>query len=444
MSTVAFRCDGDARRGAGHVARCLQIAAAFRASGDEVLFVGSYSGTAALLLDEADMPITAPDPGGLAGVPDQAAMAIVDSYDIDEAAVSSLASRIPVAAILDAGREPRGAVGVQYHPGSEGALAGCDYAPVDPRYAAVRRPRAFERVLVTVGGGQAGTLLRTETLAAVEGLGLQADAPAAAAGLVDAVGAADVAVSAAGVTAYELACAGIPTALVPVASNQVRVAAALADQGVALSGAPPAALLERFADERLRAAIAAAGPALIDGYGSRRVRDALRAAFAGRPLPRVLRYRPATATDSAIQLRWRNEPATRAASRNGEEVTVAEHQRWYADAIVDPQRALLVVLDAGRPVGSLRFDTDGTVAEISVMVASERRSAGLGSQAVREAWEPWLAANPGLAAVRAVIRETNSASIRAFERAGFVPVGREGPEGLTFMLDRAHLASLPT
>ena len=48
---IAFRCDGGDRVGAGHVARCLQIALAFRMAGHESLFVGDYDGLAAALLE---------------------------------------------------------------------------------------------------------------------------------------------------------------------------------------------------------------------------------------------------------------------------------------------------------------------------------------------------------------------------------------------------------
>ena len=47
--TVALRCDGDERVGAGHVGRCLPIALALRRVGHDV-FVGSYGGVAERLL----------------------------------------------------------------------------------------------------------------------------------------------------------------------------------------------------------------------------------------------------------------------------------------------------------------------------------------------------------------------------------------------------------
>jgi len=55
LSFLAFRCDGDDDISAGHVARCLRLAEAFRGGGTEVLFVGRYAGVAAELLTAAGL-----------------------------------------------------------------------------------------------------------------------------------------------------------------------------------------------------------------------------------------------------------------------------------------------------------------------------------------------------------------------------------------------------
>ena len=53
-------------------------------------------------------------------------------------------------------------------------------------------------------------------------------------GLADRVAWADLALTAAGATAYELACAGVPALLIVVADNQLRVAGAFGRAGVAV------------------------------------------------------------------------------------------------------------------------------------------------------------------------------------------------------------------
>jgi RimJ/RimL family protein N-acetyltransferase len=95
---------------------------------------------------------------------------------------------------------------------------------------------------------------------------------------------------------------------------------------------------------------------------------------------------------------------------------------------------------AGEPVGTVRFDREGASAEISVTVAPGHRGGGVGSKVIREVAELELAARPGLTDVVAEVQDGNERSLRAFERAGYVPAAdgrREGSVVLT--LDRAKL-----
>ena len=165
------------------------------------------------------------------------------------------------------------------------------------------------------------------------------------AGLEERIGWADVAVSAAGSTPYDLACAGVPSAVRAVAANQQPIERAFLAAG--LARAEPAELL----DPSVRAALAAAGPALIDGYGAFRARDGLLAAFAGQALPEPLRYRPVAEADADLLLGWRNEEHVRAMSRTPDPVAPADHARWLTRALADPDRTLLLAERGGTTRG---------------------------------------------------------------------------------------------
>lgn len=167
MTPVVFRCDGGTRVGAGHVARCLQIALAFRSGGEEVLFAGEYDGLAAAMLAHARVAVTAEPPA-------EAEAVVVDSYDLDRVEVERLASRMPVAVLSDGGDPPAGATVIDYHPDARGgALTGMAYAPVPPASIGARRQRGLERGLVTVGGGRAGRTLREAAQAALWRMGIE-------------------------------------------------------------------------------------------------------------------------------------------------------------------------------------------------------------------------------------------------------------------------------
>src|SRR6185437_10731954 len=99
--TVALRCDGDERVGAGHVGRCLPIAHALRRTGHEAVFVGTYRGVAEQLLAASGVP-TLPPAATPAGLPAEAGGALIDHYDISDDDVAAAASARPVVALRDA------------------------------------------------------------------------------------------------------------------------------------------------------------------------------------------------------------------------------------------------------------------------------------------------------------------------------------------------------
>lgn len=94
---------------------------------------------------------------------------------------------------------------------------------------------------------------------------------------------ADLAITAAGSTCWELAFLGVPAITVVVASNQAHIAERLASHGVSVSGGRaldvercvPAALEGLLGDGAARARMACAGRATVDGLGPRRVAAAL-------------------------------------------------------------------------------------------------------------------------------------------------------------------------
>ncbi|GAA1029826.1 MULTISPECIES: GNAT family N-acetyltransferase [Amycolatopsis] len=132
--------------------------------------------------------------------------------------------------------------------------------------------------------------------------------------------------------------------------------------------------------------------------------------------------RDATEADAELLLAWRNDPATRQASRSTGVIDLASHLRWLRGVLAAPGRILLVLEEAGKPVGTVRFDDEGDGAwEVSITLAPESRGRGL-SRPVLEAGEQALAARTDAVAVLAAVHEENAASAALFERAGYLEV----------------------
>jgi spore coat polysaccharide biosynthesis predicted glycosyltransferase SpsG len=278
---LIVRCDGDDRVGAGHVARCLPLAAALRELGWTPTFSGRYAGLAAWLLERAGMP-TSPGDDALSG----ADAAIVDSYDLEPAAICALAERVPLVTPAEARRCEHAGTWLDYHADRHGeapigrVLPGPEYAPVDPRFAGSGRPgEPVRTALVTVGGSVAARTLVPPCLEALRttfpGVRILLASGADWAGedtealpfpgtLLDVVGRVDLAVTGAGMTAYELAAAGVPMQIIKVADNQTRVVDGFFAHGLAASS------LAELVDPGRRRAYAEAAHQAIDGRGAAR------------------------------------------------------------------------------------------------------------------------------------------------------------------------------
>ena len=132
--------------------------------------------------------------------------------------------------------------------------------------------------------------------------------------------------------------------------------------------------------------------------------------------------RPITFDDSEDLLAWRNDPLTRANSRNGDAVTQQEHAAWLSRVLDDPNRKVWIATEGGENVGtaSAMLHEDGSV-EIAVTVAPDARgrklSFALVEAAVAEARSSWPDAR-----LRAEIKPDNAASRKAFEACGFEQV----------------------
>ncbi|MDO9408804.1 bifunctional UDP-2,4-diacetamido-2,4,6-trideoxy-beta-L-altropyranose hydrolase/GNAT family N-acetyltransferase [Patulibacter sp.] len=479
---IALRCDGGDVLGAGHVGRCLPVAHALARAGHEPVMVGDHDGVALRLLEHAGVARRPPARDEPCGIPADVEAALVDVYgqgDGQRRAAAALRPLVVVRDALDPTPPPPGAAYLDYHldavpPASAGiALCGPDYAPLDPRVAAARQGPHDGGLLVALGGSTVGTTALEPLLGALLDAGHERLLVAGALvpeprpgvehvgplpGLQDVLGEVSGICCGASVTAYEASAAGTAALLVVLVDNQERVgrvfapltpvldvrgeprrhsspavAPAAGPLGVGGPG-PRAAVADGFAAARDAAgglagsSLPSRGPALVDGHGAARVRDALLALVAGDHPPEPLRQRPATTADADLLRRWRNDPGVRAVSVSSDPIAADEHAGWLRRVLADPDRTLLVVERGGVPVATVRFDRDAgsAEAEISVTVDPAARATGLGRRILRESTERELSSRPALRRVTALVHADNAASLRAFGAAGYRPAGTHG------------------
>lgn len=235
---------------------------------------------------------------------------------------------------------------------------------------------------------------------------------------------ADLAVGAAGTTSWERCCLGLPAIVMMLAGNQRMIASGLAEAGAHIlvdreSGISDA-LTNLLSESDLRQRMSAAASAITDGLGTSRVASAL----VGEQVAAcsdAIDIRPASDKDCEMLWVWRNDPATRRASRTREAVAWTQHERWFASVKSDPGRHLLIAESHGSPVAMVRFDqleSDSSSYEVSIAVRPDSRGCRLGGVVLSIACAEF-AAMLGATRITAGVHEGNEASRRLFESCDF-------------------------
>jgi len=235
-----------------------------------------------------------------------------------------------------------------------------------------------------------------------------------------ALGWADLAVSAAGSTAYELMRMGVPSIVVVVAQNQHASARALDEMGAAVSlGGVEALSSETIEhsveslvwDRARRAKMAERGRALVDGRGALRVTRAMKSGS--------LRLRAAGREDLRLTWEWANDSETRAVSFSTAPIPWESHVQWFETRLAHASHRIFIAENGeGKPVGTVRFELAPDHAVVSVSIDPAQRGEGFGRWLIhlgsREIFR-----ERDVKAVHAFIKPGNAASVRAFEGAGF-------------------------
>jgi RimJ/RimL family protein N-acetyltransferase len=251
---------------------------------------------------------------------------------------------------------------------------------------------------------------------------------------------ADMAVSAAGTTSYELAFMGLPALMVIAADNQRKNADALDAFGISSCLGwhenvtvpnTAKALRELAEDSGRRELMGQRGRQLVDGDGVDRVQALLRG--------QRVRLRPVSGNDRRLLWDWVNDPVVRTMSFSSHLISWEEHQTWFDARLTDPACRLYIAVDAqDRPVGHIRFEPENEEITASIIVSPDFRGKGYGKEILKIAAEKMMATS-SVKVIRGFVKKTNEASLKAFTGAGFFPVAEvevRGHKSVHFELAR--------
>ncbi len=245
---------------------------------------------------------------------------------------------------------------------------------------------------------------------------------------------ADVAISAAGSTCWELCLLGVPSLLIHVADNQTGVARELHRRqcAVHVGSAKAISVLQlsrelenMLSAKEVRQALSARARELVDGNGARRVAAVLRG-------ENVVHLRGAKENDSRLLFDWANDPAVRSAAFSSAPISWESHITWFREKLQGGKSFIWIGEDVeGTPLGQIRFDVrDDGEAEVDVSVAPAKRGQRLAHALITLGTDAFLGEG-GRRRIHAFVKDANIASARAFEKAGFARAGTTQVRGNT-------------
>ena len=231
----------------------------------------------------------------------------------------------------------------------------------------------------------------------------------------------DLQIGAGGGAMWERCRVGAPTLALVCAQNQRAVISALKDLDVIATVEPfddlsagniGHAVRSLIHDPEARRRIACRARVLVDGLGARRVALAL---CSGR-----ITLRDARLEDAALMYEWRNHASTRQVSADASTIEWPAHVAWLGGVLADADRMLQVGTIEGVPIGVIRFDGLGGVeAKVSLYLDPRLHGLGLG-RSLLDAGEKCVHQRNGPRCIVATVLDTNVASRRMFEAAGYV------------------------
>ena len=248
---------------------------------------------------------------------------------------------------------------------------------------------------------------------------------------------ADVAVSAAGTTCWEMAFMELPAVVTVLADNQRVVAEPLAEAGTLVNLGPLAELTaDRVAaelgvlcrDAKRRLTMGETGRRLVDARGSERVVAVMSAL--DDPLPdNQLQLRLASADDVLPLWRLANDATVRKFSLTPDPITLEEHTAWFQAKLAREETAIWVFDFHGLILATVRYDRiDPQTAEVSLSVAPAFRRRGLGTKLLQRNLR-LIRDRLGVKRLRAVVRHENVPSAQIFLKTGFRQVDTAQVQG---------------
>jgi len=131
-------------------------------------------------------------------------------------------------------------------------------------------------------------------------------------------------------------------------------------------------------------------------------------------------WRKANIQDAELYFNWVNERIVRLNSYHKNEIGYPEHVEWFRNKLESPDCFFYLFIDENKtPIGQVRIDRSAGEVIIGISIDKNYREKGLGNKMLIEACGNYFIYFPA-GVINAYIKKDNPASIKIFEKAGFV------------------------
>lgn len=132
-----------------------------------------------------------------------------------------------------------------------------------------------------------------------------------------------------------------------------------------------------------------------------------------------LYLRDATENDVDLLYQWVNDPVTRQSAFSTGEITYETHKKWFKGVLEKSDVKQLICMCDDIPVGQIRANFYGDVAELDYSIGPEYRKAGYGSELIKLGVEYIKRNFSEIKAIVAKVKKENIGSQKVLANNGF-------------------------
>lgn len=128
----------------------------------------------------------------------------------------------------------------------------------------------------------------------------------------------------------------------------------------------------------------------------------------------------ATPEEVVVAYHLANDDTVRSNSFTPNKIPYPTHCAWYENILKDPNALVLHAFVDSKFSGQVKFNIIGEDALIGVSIKPDFRGCGLGTILLQKGINLLYAKNPKIKQVIALIKKENIASVKLFEKVGFI------------------------